>query len=259
MPNPTVAAGYPKALLDFAVSKGADRQTLIERSHIRLEDLEDQDSRIPLANYLALLKAGIELCNEPALSLLFGEAVKLQDISIVGLIGVAFDNVESIRRQVNRYAPLTLDADDGGTADAIEFVRENGDVWMKFTSELYKANPLLTESGFARNVCGTRALQASLSASMPSLANLQFPKAIRFTHAEPSYRAEYDRIFGVPLFFGSSMNAILFGEELLSVRMPPSNQYVSGLLTERAEALLEKLENSKSMRGRVECLLSPIL
>src|SRR6266478_9674794 len=185
MPNPTVAAGYPKALLDFAVSKGADRQLLLERSQIRLDDLQDQDNRIPLANYMALLQAGIELCNEPALSLLFGEAVKLQDISLVGLIGVAFDNVESIRRQVNRYAPLTLDADDGGTADAVEFVRENGDVWMNFTSDIYKANSLLTESGFARNVCGARALAASI----PNLANLKFPKAIRFTHAQPGYRA----------------------------------------------------------------------
>jgi AraC-like DNA-binding protein len=59
--------------------------------------------------------------------------------------------------------------------------------------------------------------------------------------------------------FGSSMNAILFGEELLSVRLPQPNQYVSSLLTERAEALLEKLEDSKSMRGRVESLLIPIL
>ena len=77
MPNPTIAAGYPKALLDFAISKGADRQRLIERSQIRLDDLNNQDNRIPLSNYVALLKAGIELCDEPALSLLFGEAVKL--------------------------------------------------------------------------------------------------------------------------------------------------------------------------------------
>ena len=146
MPNPTISAGYPKALLDFAVSRGADRQVLIERSQIRLDDLKDQDNRIPLANYLALLKASIELCNEPALSLLFGEAVRLQDISLVGLIGVAFDNVESVRRQVNRYAPLTLDADDGGTVDTIEIVRENGEVWMKFTGAVYVDNPLLTES-----------------------------------------------------------------------------------------------------------------
>jgi AraC-like DNA-binding protein len=259
MPNPTLAAGYPKALLDFAVSRGANRQTLIERSHIRLEDLEDQDSRIPLANYLALLKAGIELCNEPALSLLFGEAVKLQDISIVGLIGVAFDNVESVRRQVNRYAPLTLDADDGGTADAIELVRENGDVWMKFTGAVYVDNPLLTESGFARNVCGARALQASLSASMPGLASLQFPKAIRFTYKEPSYRAEYDRIFGVPLFFESHMNGFLIDEALLNMKLPRTNPYLSEILSARADELLQSLERSKTTRGRVENLLLPVL
>jgi AraC-like DNA-binding protein len=255
MPNPTIAAGYPKALLDFAVSKGADRQLLIGRSHICPDDLKDQDNRIPLANYMALLKAGIELCNEPALSLLFGEAVRLQDISLVGLIGVAFDNVESVRRQVNRYAPLTLDADDGGTADAIELVRENGDVWMKFTSEIYKDNPLLTESGFARNVCGARAL----AASVPEFANLTFPRAIRFTHAEPSYRAEYNRIFGVPLFFGSHMNALLIDEAILKMKLPRTNPYLSEIVSARAEELLKSLESSKTTRGRVENLLIPIL
>jgi AraC-like DNA-binding protein len=259
MPNPTIAAGYPKALLDFAVSKGADRRMLIERSQICLDDLENQDNRIPLANYLALLNAGIELCNEPALSLLFGEAVRLQDISIVGLIGVAYDKVESLRRQVNRYAPLTLDADDGGTADAAEFVRENGDVWLKSTSEIYRANPLLTEAAFARSICGARAMQASLSASMPGLAKLTFPKAIRFTHKEPSYRAEYDRIFGVPLFFGSHMNALLVDEAILNLKLPRTNPYLSEILSARAEELLKNLEMSKTMRGRVENLLVPIL
>ena len=259
MPNPTIAAGYPKAFLDFAVSRGADRKMLIERSQICLDDLKNQDKRIPLANYMALLKAGIELCNEPALSLLFGEAIKLQDISIVGLIGVAFDNVESVGRRMNRYAPLTLDADDGKTADAIEFVRENGDVWLKSKSEIYVANPLMTEAAFARSVCGTRAMQASLSASMPSLANLQFPRAIRFTHSEPSYRAEYDRIFGVPLFFDSDMNALLVDEAFLNMKLPRMNSYLSEILSARAEELLKSLEKSKTMRGRVENLLVPVL
>lgn len=254
MPNPTVAAGYPKALLDFAVSKGADRQMLIERSQIRLDDLEDQDRRIPLANYLALLNAGIELSNEPALSLLFGEAVRLQDISIVGMIGVAFDNMESGRQLVNRYTPLGLDADDG-TVEAIQFVRENGDVWMKFTGDIYVDNPLLIESGIARAVCGARAMQQSI----PAFAHLQFPKAIRFTHAEPSYRAEYDRIFGVPLFFRSHMNAFLIDEAILNMKLPRTNPYLSEVLSARAEELLKSLEMSKTTRGRVEALLIPIL
>src|SRR5437588_9076043 len=101
MGNLTLSAGYPKALLEFAVSKGADRQTLIARSHIHPDELQNQDNRIPLANYLALLEAGIELCDEPALSLLFGEAVRLPDISIVGLMGQSIENSEDGRRQLS--------------------------------------------------------------------------------------------------------------------------------------------------------------
>jgi hypothetical protein len=39
VPNPTVAAGHSKALLDFAVSRGTDRQLLIERSHEQIGNI----------------------------------------------------------------------------------------------------------------------------------------------------------------------------------------------------------------------------
>ena len=123
----------------------------------------------------------------------------------------------------------------------------------------YVDNPLLTESGFARNVCGARELQASLSASMPGLASLQFPKAIRFTYKEPSYRAEYDRIFGVPLFFESHMNGFLIDEAFLKMKLPRTNPYLSEIMSARADELLKSLERSKTTRGRVENLLVPVL
>ena len=248
MPNPTIAAGYPKAFLEFALSRGANRAALLERSHLCLDNLEDPEGRIPLNTYFALMKVGIELCNEPALALLFGEAVRLQDISIVGVLGETLRNIES----ANRYARLALDPDDGGNADAIELVREGGDLWLKSTSEAYIDNPLLTESAFARNVCGVRAMLASL----PGFAKMPFPKAIRFTHKEPSYRAEYDRIFGVPLFFGSNMNALLLDEGFLKVSLPRANPHLSQVLTARAEELLKSLESSKTTRGEVEKLLT---
>ena len=252
MPNPTIAAGYPKAFLEFAVSRGANRATLLERSHLCLDDLENPEGRFPLTTYIALMKAGIELCKEPALSLLFGEAVRLQDISIVGFLGETLSNVESGPAMMNRYARLALDPDDGGNADAIELVREGGDLWLKSTIGAYIDNPLLTESAFARTVCGVRARWSSI----PDLARLTFPKAIRFTHKEPSYRAEYDRIFGVPLFFGSNMNALLLDEEFLKVSLPRANPHLSKALTARAEELLKSLESSKTTRGEVEKLLT---
>src|SRR5438128_7127274 len=254
MGEPTIATGFANAFLEFAVARGADRQRLIEQSRLRPEDLTERDNRLPLATYLTLMKAGIKLCDEPALALLFGAEVSLSDISILGSVGHA-TTAEDGLRQANRYARLAIDGGDGETAHRLEFVPEDGKVCLRFTSTLFADNPLLTESAFARCVCDGR----KVAAATGGVTQCPSPKAIRFAHAEPSYRAEYDRIFGVPLEFSSSMNAMLFGEELLSVRMPQPNQYLSDLLTKRAEALLEKLENSKSTRGRVESLLIPIL
>jgi len=210
---------------------------------------------VPLANYLALLKAGIELCDEPALALLFGEAVRIQDISIVGLIGETLENWESGRQQMNRYARLALDEGDGDDSDRIEVLREGKNVWLKSTSPIYAENPLLTESGFARSICGVRVLLASI----PGFANLTFPKAIHFTHKEPGYRAEYDRIFGVPLFFESQMNALLIDGAFLNFKQPRANPYLSEVLRAHADELLKNLDSSKSTKGRVESLLIPIL
>ena len=254
MGNPTIAAGYPKALLDFAASRGADRLTLTARSHIHPDELLNPDNRIPLANYLAMLEAGIELCNDPALALRFGEAVTLADISIVGLMGQLAENSEDGHRQLNRYGRLALDEDDGDS-NLMDIVREGGDVWVRSTSRIYADNPLLTESAFARTICGVRAMLAS----RPDFASRPFLKAIRFTHKEPDYRAEYDRIFGVPLVFESSMNAMLIDGAFMQMKQPRPNPYLSQLLTAHAEELLENLERSKSTRGRVESLLIPVL
>jgi len=251
MPNPTIAAGYPKAFLEFSVSRGADRATLLERSHLSLDELKDPERRISLSTYLALMEAGIELCNEPALALLFGEAVRLQDISIVGFLGGTVSDIASGPAMINRYARLALDPDDGGNADAIELVREGGDIWLKSKIEAYMDSPLLAESAFARTVTTVRAMWSSI----PQLAHLTFPKAIRFTHKEPAYRAEYERIFGAPIFFNSNMNALSLDEEFLKVSLPRANPHLSKALTAHAEELLKNLESSKTTRSEVEKLL----
>ena len=255
MAEPTIAAGYPKAFLEFAVSRGADRRALLGRSRLRPDDLRDQDGRVPLSSYVALMGAGAELCNEPALALHFGEAVRLQDISIVGLIGEASETTEEARRQLNRYARLIVDEGDGQVSEHLELVREGGNVWLRYASPVYARHPPLAESAFARSICGAR----ELFGAAEDFTKWPYPKAVHFTHPEPAYRAEYDGVFRAPVVFGSDRNALLMDEEFLSLRLPRPRPYVFGVLSERAEGLLRSLESSKTTRGRVESLLVPIL
>jgi AraC-like DNA-binding protein len=236
--------------VEFAVSRGIHRTTLLERSGIHAADLTEPDNRISVANYVALLEAGVELCNEPALALLFGESVKMQDVSIVGMIGETSKSVEEARRHVNRYASLLLDSDDGASTDRIQLIREKGGTWFILTSPLYIEHRLLAEVAMAQSVRGTREL---------SPEGATYLKAIRFAHQEPAHRAEYDRIFAVPIFFGTGMNALLMDKAIMSVKLPGANPYFSDILSAHADSLLQSLESARSHRGRVEGVLISIL
>src|SRR5260370_35355187 len=66
-------------------------------------------------------------------------------------------------------------------------------------------------------------------------------------------------MFGGPLFFDSHMNALQIDEAFLNMKLPRTNPYLSEIMSARAEELLKSLELSKTMRGRVENLLVPIL
>jgi len=249
MAEPTIAAGFANGLIELAVSMGASQKALVERSQIDPADLEDQDNRIPLKNYLILLEAGVELLEEPALALKFGEAFSIPQLSIVGLIGQASETVEEAFMQMNRYVRLMIDDGENANRDWFTFVKDDDGAWLTLNSELYIEHPQLAESALARWVAG--------SAREPGYR--PFAQAIHFTHKEPSYRAEYDRIFGLPIVFGSDKNAILVNRKFLSLKINPSNRYVFGILSARANALLEELEDAESVRGQVEKILIPIL
>jgi AraC-like DNA-binding protein len=248
MAEPTVAAGIARGLMQLAVSKGASQDLLAKRSGIDPEELVDQDNRIPLAKYVALMRAGKELAHDPALALHFGEAFDMAELSIVGLIGGASETTADALAQINRYARLVVEV-DVGTADRLQLTREGGQLWMADTRKNPNDFPELTESTFARMACTSRrALGATL-----------FVKAVHVTHAAPAYRAEYDRIFQVPVVFGSDKNALAIDPALMTYKNPLPSRYVFGVLSERADALLKELESSKTTRGRVESLLMPIL
>jgi AraC-like DNA-binding protein len=239
----TVAASGVRALLELAVSRGASRCALTERSRIEPAELEDRDNRVPFAKYVALMKAGQDLCSDPALALHFGESVDASEISFTHQIG-ASSMAEAITVG-NRYARLSVEVDEG-SADRFVLSRIGGRLWLIDTRKNPNDFPELTESAFARMICTMRRLVGEKS----------LVKAVHVTHAAPKYRAEYDRIFRVPVVFDSDKNALLVDDAMLSFKPPVSPAYASEVLTAHADELLEKLESSKSMRGSVERLLA---
>ena len=245
--GPPVAAGFARGLIDLAATKGAEPAALIEAAGLDPADLEDQDYRIGFDRYVALMRAAKALTGDPALALHFGEAMDIGELSIVGLLSQGCATPAQAFAELGRYMKLAVDLDLGET-DRLQLARRGGALWVVDGRPDPNDFPELTESGFARMVAGGRRL------GVPSPI-----REVQVTHEEPPYRAEYDRIFQAPVRFGCGWNAVRIDEAAMTMPIATQPRYVFDVLSARADQLLAELEAAKTIRGRVEGLLTPML
>ena len=241
----TVAAGVARGLLDYAVSKGADRETLAGRAGLDVNLLEDPDARIEAAAYMVLMREGQALTGDPGLALHWAEDVNLAKMSVVGLLGEASTTLLESFIQVRRYGRLVTDL---GGGDRFEMIQKDGAVWSIDRRPDPNAFPELTETTFGFMVCGSRVAAPST-----------WLKEVHVTHPAPVYAAEYERVFGAPVTFGSHWNALRCDPAFLTTPVNVQPRYVFGVLSRHADALMEGLKTPQTVRGRVEGLIMPVL
>lgn len=246
--EPTVGAGVARELMEFAISRGADRQALLQQAGVGLDELADYDNRIRLSRYVALIRAGQALSGEPALALLFGEAVDLSKMSVLGLICRASPTMLDAFREMNRFGQLVVEANHVNAGDRFQLLKRDGDLWLVDNRQIPQELPELIETTFALMICGTRAF-----------GDTPFVLAVDVAHAAPPYASEYQRVFGAPVTFGAGWNALRVDETWLTHRVAAAPEYVFSILSDHARAMLERLESTRTVRGRVESVLMPVL
>lgn len=243
----TVAAGVARGLLDFAVAKGVLRESLLQQAGINAEDLADPDDRVAMSHYQALVAAAKALTGDAALALHYAEQVDLSELSVVGLVTHASATMMDALTQLNRYGQLVAEV-DVGLVQRFEIVREDDEIWMVDHRTNANAFPELTEITFARLVSGPRRFTDQLRIG-----------AIHFTHSSPAYATEYDRIFGAPVTFDSTRNAMLLDEAWLTHPIALAPRYLFGVLSKHADALLAELTVTRTVRAKVESILMSML
>jgi AraC-like DNA-binding protein len=247
MTDRTVAAGMARALFDYAVTEGASADELAERANVNRDDLLDHDNRVPFASYVALVRAAKDLCGDPALPLHFAEAVDPSEFSVVGLLTHASETMLDAMTQINRYDPLIAEMELRGPQRFV-FEQTGYSHWVVDTRANPNDFPEATETTFTRLICGPRRF-------LPRPHILE----VEVTHPAPSHRAEYDRIWCVPVTFEAKRNAMRMDPSIYTWRVQLQPRYMFSVLSAHADALLQELERSKTVRGRVESLIMPIL
>lgn len=243
----TVAAAFAKGLIDYAVSRGVARAPLLAVAGLSPGDLATAEQRVPLERYVLLMRAAKSLSADPAFALHFGESVDIREMSVVALLGQSLGTAMDVFEAVNRYARLDADVATDGPARFV-LVPRSGGLWLVDKRMNPNAFPELTESAFARMVSAGR--RVGMDAVL---------RQVEVSHAEPPYRSEYDRIFGVPVSFGCGWNALRLDPGAMAQRIALQPALAGAILSDRADALLGDLDAVRSARGAVEAALRPLL
>lgn len=248
MNEPTVGAGYARGVFDLAIKLGADRAQLALKAGIDPAVLDDHDARMPLSDYLALMKAGKALSGDPALALKVGEAFDLSELSVLGLICHASPTMLDAFRQMNRYGQLVVEARQIDDRDRFELRRRDGALWLVDNRILPPGFTELVETSFALMVCGTR-----------PFGDTPFVHEVQLAYPDPGYADDYARVFRAPVVFGAEWNAMRIDEAWLTHSIAVQPRYTFGILCGHAEKLLTQIEQARTVRTRVQSLLLPLL
>ena len=249
-PNvPTIAAGLVKDLLSFAVREGAKKTDLLSAAGLEATDLEDQDNRISFPVYILMLRAAKDQCKRPDLPLAYGANSRFEDFSIVGLICHAANTMAEAFEQMNRYAKLVMDTGIGNAAQRFKLTLEGENVWIEDCRPNPNMFPELTETTFSRFIGD---FDRYIGGPRPF-------KALHVTHTEPTHAQAYDDLFCVPVTFGAGKNALLADKSWLAISFADQNRYTFGVLSKHAEALMNELNLSDTLRGHIEQMLLKVL
>jgi AraC-like DNA-binding protein len=251
MTQPMMAAGFVSALLDYATDRGAPRDALLAATGLAEADLADQDNRVPVAAYQALIAAGIEATGDTALLLRHTLDSRLETMSVVGQIVHSSASLAHSIEQLNRYLRLMAENDAFADRDRFELVEEKGHVWIVDHLPVQGPDYIGLEASFARFISEFRR----------SFPHTTFAIEMEVTYAAPPHAAEYPELFRIPVRFAATRNALRIDAVWITDEsdFEPGNAYAFGIFTRHAETLLEELNRAQTIRGRIEAQILPDL
>jgi AraC-like DNA-binding protein len=226
LPTGTVSAMFVRALLQGAEVAGVTREALIDAAGIEPARMTDPAGRFELSELVQVCECALELSGDPALGLHVMERANHASFALVAHMTVHAPTLRAAIGLFGRFGPLIA---DGGHL----VLRETKD-WAT------------VECVFPR--CGGRAGRMLAEQAVVGLmrfirgfSNESAPRTASFEHSEPSYSAEYTRIFDGVARFDQPFNGLEFAQRFLDRDHLHTDPALYALLCAEATRSLRRL------------------
>jgi len=228
-PSHTVSAGLVRGLVEFAIRNGAPSAELLAAAGLEPALPADDDIRIPFARHAALYRAAELLCDDPAISIHFGEWVEGMDL-LVCHVGSVAETLGDALEMINRYNHLAVDLPTTHGGDPFLLERTAEGLWLVDATTYPDGEWRLTDTGFVRLIASSRLI-----------SKRQFVRRVHLMRGKPAHHKEYERIFAAPVRFGQDRSAMLMDPGWLALALPTTSRYAGAVLEAHAKGLMEGL------------------
>ena len=198
MTDRTMAAGFAASFADYACDKGAKREALLAGSGLTEDDLSDQDNRISVAAYQAMIATATTQTGDTALLLRHTLESRLETMSVVGQIVHTSASLRHSIAQLNRYLHLMGDVELPRGVDRFELQHTSNGLWIVDHLVLPPEMSFWSEVSFARFISEFRR----------SFPGSTFEIAMEVTYPPPPHVDQYPDLFRVPVEFNAARNAL---------------------------------------------------
>ncbi len=228
-PVQDVAGGMVAILLEYVAELGVSQTAALRNTAIKTERLAEPGAAVFHGDFVTLLNNCLQLSDEPALVLRYGQRVTLTALGVLGYALLCCSDLKQLLGLLSRYHRLISPNCDIRVTAEREYMAMSVHGGMLGES----VGPMDCELFFAAaNAC----LHQLFSAT-------QFKVKARFSYPAPAYAAAYREVLGGDVIFGSDDNKLLVSAELLSKPLHFGNPTMLKLYQHQCDELLAKMDN----------------
>lgn len=246
MNGESTPAPYLLKLIDVLEKHGISAAPMLNKAGITAKELEDRESSVPIAKYLAFVEAVVLDSAIPDLGFLVGEHTSPLEHGVLGYALLSSPNLKESLVRYERYQNLP------GPLLKVEFSHNEQQAYLiaEPVPGGWQLSPAAQRYFLQEWLVGWKQWAAIID------EHATFFQEVRLALPADGLEAVYEQHLGCPVSFDHGVTEALFPVEYLDKPLEYADSTIGGLCAKQFEHLLDALKLHRRLEAEIHCHLA---
>lgn len=239
-----ISVTFVEAILKTLESLGHSRTTVCSKYHLSQSFLQTPDARVSIPKFMRIGYDAIRICGVDHFGLLVGQQTSICDIGPAGFSAMAAPTLGQSLKTLIEFETISSSNSRGRS----RYLSENG----RNICQFYSVSPYNAYNYFVVDSTLSSWLSIGRWLSQKQL----IVHHVEVEYAQPRYKEHYEQLFKCPVYFGAARNALVLNDGASNL----PNHFASAAnfhaMRHICEQKLADLEKGKTLKDRVEELIT---